>query len=194
MNINELLTVNSINYANFDFEKCEKKEILTQMLENLTPIQVEKFDSKGTHWNLLGDYYAEFDLYINGALLGTSDLTDDFIKDLLNFLPHLACTDDKKLICPFEYEGIVTAFVVVPMEEDKIRVSVFADSNLYKKYRSEYKFNTDIVINKNTFIKQMYEILKNVAEDTLKDNEELDNYWVNRINYTLRKNMNLKGI
>ncbi len=185
MKMDELLTVNSINYANFDFEKCEKKEILTQMLENLTPIQVEKFNSKGTYWNLLGAYYAEFDLYINGALLGTSDLTDDFIKDLLNFLPHLACADDKKLICPFEYEGIVTAFVVIPMEEDKIRVSVFADSNLYKIYRSEYKFNTDIVINKNTFIKQMYEILKNVAEDTLKDNEELDNYWVNRINYTL---------
>ena len=185
MKIDELLTVSSIAHSDFDFEKCSKKDILIKTLENLTPEQAEKFDSKGTCWDLLGEYYAEFDLYINGALLGTSDLTCTFIDDLLNFLPHLACTDDKKLICPFEYEGIITAFVTTPMEENQIRVSVFHDGALYKKYRSEYKFDADFVINKDTFIKQMYEILQNAANDTLKDNEELDDYWVNRINYTL---------
>ena len=88
MKIDKLLTVDSIAHVDFDFEKCSKKDILIKTLENLTPEQAEKFDSKGTCWDLLGEYYAEFDLYINGALLGTSDLTCTFIDDLLNFLQH----------------------------------------------------------------------------------------------------------
>ena len=153
MKIGELLTVDAIACADFDFEKCDKKEILTKMLENFVPKPVKRFSSKGTYWDLSGEVYNEFDLYINGALLGTSDLTYTFIKDFLNFLPYLACVDDKKLICPFEYEGIITAFVTTPMDNNKIRVSVFHDGALYKKYRPESGFDVDIVINKDTFIK-----------------------------------------
>lgn len=185
MKIGELLTVDAIACADFDFEKCDKKEILTKMLENFVPKPVKRFSSKGTYWDLSGEVDNEFDLYINGALLGTSDLTYTFIKDFLNFLPYLACVDDKKLICPFEYEGIITAFVTTPLDNNKIRVSVFHDGALYKKYRPESGFDVDIVINKDTFIKQMYKILENMVQDTLKNNEELDNYWVDRIKYTL---------
>ncbi len=185
MKIGELLTVDAIAGADFDFEKCDKKDILTKMLENLVPKHVKRFNSKGTRWDLLGEFYDEFDLYINGALLETSDLVSDFIEDFLNFLPYLACVDDKKLICPFEYEGIITAIVTTPMDSDKIRVSVFHNRELYKKYRPEYKFDADIVIKKDTFVKQMYEILQEMVQDILKDNEEADYYWVNRIKYTL---------
>ena len=185
MEIGELLTVDAIAHADFDFEMCDKKEILVKMLENQKPKILKRFSSKGSCWNLCGEYYAEFDLYINGALLGTSDLVCDFIEDFLNFLPYLACSDDKKLICPFEYEGIITAFITTPMEDDKIRVSVFHDRNLYKKYRPEYKFDTDFVIKKDVFIKQLYEILQKVVKDTLNDDEEFDYYWIDRINYTL---------
>lgn len=185
MKIGELLTVDAIAGADFDFEKCDKKDILTKMLENLVPKHVKRFNSKGTRWDLLGEFYDEFDLYINGALLETSALVSDFIEDFLNFLPYLACVDDKKLICPFEYEGIITAIVTTPMDSDKIRVSVFHNRELYKKYRPEYKFDADIVIKKDTFVKQMYEILQEMVQDILKDNEEADYYWVNRIKYTL---------
>ena len=142
-------------------------------------------------------------------MLGTSDLVNSFIEDFLNFLIHLSCINDKKLICPFEYEGVITAFVTTPVEDDKIRVSVFRNGALYKKYRPEYKFDADIIIKKDTFIRQMYEILQNIVSDTLKDNEiqnqmyeifhdtlkgneKLSNqwlnkvyYWIDRINYTI---------
>ena len=169
----EFYDVSSIGYADYDFEQCNEKEILSKMLENSTPKPVEKFNSKRTCWNLGGDYYAEFDLYINGGHMGTSSLLGEFIEDLLFFLPHLAFTDDKKLICPFEYEGIITAFVTTPAKNDNIRVSVFNDDNLYKKYRPKNKFNSDILIKKDVFLKRK----KRCHYDTA--------YLINYVNYCL---------
>lgn len=184
MKIDELLTVGAIAHADYDFEKCDQKDILTKMLENETPICVERFDSTGTQWDLWGEYYEHFLLYINGVLIETSSLISNFIEDFLLFLPHLAYTDDRKLICSFEYEGIITAFVTTPMDDDKIRVSIFYDRDLYKKYRPENKFEADIVIKKDTFIKQMYELLQEMVKDT-KEISDKNNEWVNMTNYIL---------
>ena len=186
MKIDELYSVCSIVHADYDFEKCDDKEILSEMLKNETPIPVEKFDSKGSQWDLWGEFYDSFLLYINGALIETSDLISNFIEDFLLFLPHLAYTDDKKLICPFEYEGIITAFVTTPMEDDQIRVSVFNDADLYKKYRPENKFEADIVIKKDTFIKQMYELLQEMVKDTIEISDK-NNRWVNKTNCILKE-------
>jgi hypothetical protein len=184
MKIGELLTVDTIADADFDFEKCDKKEILSKMLENQTPKSVKRFSSKGTCWSFGGEFYDEFDLYINGALLGTSNLVSDFIDDFLNFLPHLAYTNDKKLICPFEYEGIITAFITTPIDDNNIRVSVFKSGEIYKKYRPEYRFGADIVINKNVFLKQMYNLLQKMVKDT---EEKLynENVWISETKFLL---------
>ena len=69
MNIDKNVAVAEIACVGFDFEKCNKKEILSKMLENLTPTSVEKFESEGTQWNLLGEYYAEFDCILMGLCL-----------------------------------------------------------------------------------------------------------------------------
>ena len=180
----ELLDVSCMEDADFDFEKCDKKDILSKMLEVSTPTPVKRFDSKGTRCDLWGEFYDDFMLYINGALLEASDLLGGFIEEFLLFLPQLAYTEDKKLICPFHYEGIITAFVTTPMEDDKIRVSVFKSGELYKKYRPENKFDADIVIKKDTFLKQIVEILAKIVEDTVKVSEK-NNIWVNAISSTL---------
>lgn len=176
--------VSCISYADYDFEQCNKKEILSKMLENGTPKSVKKINSKGTSWNLWGEYYNSFNLCINGGNMETSDLIGGFIEDLLFFLPHLARIDNKKLICPFEYEGQITAFMTTPMENDNIRVSVFYANALYKKYHPENKFDADIVIKKDTFLKQICEIFHQVTEDTIKEDDR-ENYWVKRINCCL---------
>lgn len=182
----ELYDVATMAYVDYDFEKCEHKEILTKMLENSIPQPVEQFDSKGTKWYLGGEFYDEFDLYINGALLGTSDLICNYIEEFLLFLPHLACMDNKKLICPFEYEGIVTAFITTPLEYGKIRVSVFKDGELYKKYRPDNKFGADIIINKDTFLKQLYELLEKLVKDYKKKCVNGSN-WAVKTEYILRE-------
>ena len=43
MKIDELLTVDAIAHADFDFEMCDKKEILTKMLENQKPKTLKRF-------------------------------------------------------------------------------------------------------------------------------------------------------
>ena len=50
MEIGELLTVDAIAHADFDFEMCDKKEILVKMLENQKPKILKRFSSKGSCW------------------------------------------------------------------------------------------------------------------------------------------------
>ncbi len=183
MKLNELYDVDSMCYADYDFEKCEKKEILSKMLKNLTPKQVKRFSSKGTSWDLWGEFDNYFLLNINGAALETSTCVSNFIEDLLHFLLQLAYTDDKILICPFHYEGFTTAFLTVPVENDNMRVAVF-DSNTVWKYSLDIKFEADIVIKKDTLLKQIYNILDKVKKDTIEKSNKPNTY-VNKINYIL---------
>ena len=172
-----------MNYADYDFNFCEQKENLSKMLENLTPTEVEEVDLSKTGWDLWGKYNDNFNLSINGTVMETSTCANNLIEDLLFFLPQLAYTDDKSLICPFEYEGYITAFMTTPVDTDKIRVSVLEGSDVWK-YNKEAKFGADVIIKKDTFLKQMSELFKKVVKDTVEENDA-PNRWVNKINYTL---------
>ena len=171
--------------VDYDFDFFDKKEVLSEMLKNQTPKPVERFDSTGTRWDLWSDIDDYFYLYIEGAKIETNTCIGNFIEDFLSFLPMLAYTKDKTLICPFEDEGRAFAFTAVATDNNCIRVSVF-DSGMVWKYRADEKFTADIVINKDTFLKQMQDILQQAADvDEKPRNISCD--WVNKIKFTIKE-------
>ena len=173
----------SVDCVDFDFKFYDKKEILSKMLENQTPKKVEKFNSKGTKWELWNEIDAYFELCIEGVKLETSSCTGRFIADFLDFIPQLAYTDDKTLICPFDYEGSAHVFLTVPQENNCIRVSVYHTS-MINRDDSDINFLADIVIEKDTFLKQIYDILQNAVEVNQKQKIK-SNMRINRIKYTM---------
>ncbi len=174
-----------IEDVDYDFDFYEKKEIVSKMLKNQNPKPVERFDSTGTKWDLWGNIDDYFYLYIESVKIETNTCVSNFIEDFLSFLPQLAYTDNKTLICPFEDEGSAFAFITVPMGNNFIRVSVF-DSGMVWEYCADKKFKADIVINKDTFLKQMQEILQQAANvDEEPRNVTYD--WVNKIKYTIKE-------
>ena len=145
-----------IEDADYDFDFFDEKEVISEMLNNHAPKSVENFDSTGTQWDLCGDIDDYFDLYIEGTHIQTQDCIGDFIENFLNFLPQLAFTDNKSLLCPFDDEGSAYMLLTTPVDNSNIRVSVF-HSEMIENYR-EKKFLADILINKDTFLKQMLDV------------------------------------
>ena len=113
-----------IEDADYDFDFFDEKEVISEMLNNQAPESVENFDSTGTQWDLCGDIDDYFDLYIEGAHIQTQDCIGDFIENFLNFLPQLAFTDNKSLLCPFDDEGSAYMLLTTPVDNCNIRVSV----------------------------------------------------------------------
>ena len=179
----KLYNVYDIAHCDYDFEKCQEKDILLKMLDNFAPKPVKNFNSKGTCWNFWGEFDDYFELNINGGSLRTSTCCSSFIEDFLHFLLHLAYSDDKKLICSFEWEGQITAFLTVPMGDNDIRVAVF-DYNTVYEYNPDYKFESDIVIKKDMFLRQVSAIFKKAVDDTV-NKKQKQNTWTNKINYIL---------
>lgn len=152
----KLYDIDDITFADYDFNCCNKKEILSEMLENQEPIEIESVDFNGTKWSLYyGDWYLS--LCINNVEVVDGDDSYMFF-DLLQFLLQLADNDSKLLICPFESEGIVSAFITKPIDNEKIRLSIFYQRDLCD-YTPDVKFRGDFVIKKDVFLKQMSEIL-----------------------------------
>lgn len=179
----KLYSTDSISFADYDFDYCEKKDILSKMLENSSPQKVEQVDLTGTNWDLWGEYYDSFEMFINGGKLETSSLISFFIEDFLRFLLQFAYTDDKTLICPFEYESIITAFIAKPADNGYVRISVFYNGDLWK-YSPEHKFSSDILVKKDTFLKQMSELLQKIADDSVSKFNKT-NYWIREIRYII---------
>ena len=173
-----------IEDADYDFDFFDEKEVISEMLNNQAPKSVENFDSTGTQWDLYGDIDDYFDLYIEGAHIQTQDCIGDFIEDFLNFLPQLAFTDNKSLLCPFDDEGSAYMLLTTPVDNCNIRVSVF-HSEMIENYR-EKKFLADILINKDTFLKQMLDILQMAADVSKKPRNTYSN-WVDKIKYTIKE-------
>ena len=175
----------TIEDCDYDFNFYEKKEIVSKMLNEQAPKFVEKFDSTGTEWDLWGDIDDYFELFIEGAKIETSTCIGNFIEDFLFFLPQLAYTDDKTLICPFDDEGSGYMFTAVPVNNNCIRVSVFHSRMVYE-YNPDIKFSADIVIKKDTFLKQMRDILQ-IAADVDKKPRNTYYFWVDKIKYTIKE-------
>ena len=173
-----------IEDADYDFDFFDGKEIVVDMLKNHTPKYVEKFDSTGTQWDLWDNIDDYFDLYIEGAYIQTQDFIGDFIEDFLNFLPQLAYTDNKSLLCPFDDEGSAYMLLTTPVDNSDIRVSVF-HSEMFDDVE-EKKFLADILINKDTFLKQMRDVLQMAADVDKKPRNTYSN-WVNEIKYTIKE-------
>ena len=173
-----------IEDADYDFDFFDEKEVISEMLNNQAPKSVENFDSKGTQWDLCGDIDDYFNLYIEGAHIQTQDCIGDFIENFLNFLPQLAFTDNKSLLCPFDDEGSAYMLLTTPVDNSNIRVSVF-HSEMIENYR-EKKFLADILINKDTFLKQMLDILQMAADVSKKPRNNYSN-WVDKIKYTIKE-------
>ena len=181
-----LLDVDCIEYANFDLERCEKKENLAKMLENLTPTPIEKIDFTGSKWDFGEEYYDEITIVMNGGELDASDLIGDLIEPFLDFLLKLASTDDKKLVSSVEYEGYITAICTTPQENNNIRVSMFP-YYIVRKYNENNKFSADFVINKDVFLKQVSDFFQNVVDDSSKKELKWDRQNISRIKYTLKE-------
>ena len=180
---NEKYSWLEIDYLDYDFNFFDDIEIITKMLNEQQPKVVERFDSTGTNWDLWNYIEDYFELYIEGAMIQTNTDIGCFVEDFLLFLPQLAATDDKTLICPFEDEGSAYMFTTVPEKDNCIRVSVF-HSSMVHKYDPETKFMADISINKETFLKQMREILE-LSTKVKKQERTTFNHWVDKIKYII---------
>lgn len=165
----------SINHADYDFNLCEEKEDFLQGLEKSTPEKVKKFHTKGTNYHLkYNNIVSHFTLCINRAILCTTDYCDFSLWEFVEFLKNLAYYDNKLLMCSFHDEGqffILTAF---PYGENSLRISVF-NSPEY----NDYKCCVDIIINKDTFLAQIKDILEKAIKHTQKLDKGHPNRYVN---------------
>lgn len=179
----KLFSVDSIDKADYNFNQCEKREILSKMLDNLIPVNVQELDTNGTCWNFDGEFYDSFLLNINGKPLETSNIDGDFIEPFLHFILRLAYNDTEQLLCPFVYEGVITGLLVTPMKDDNIRVSSFYAGTIFK-YNPKDKFDLDISIKKDVFLKQIANLLGKMTNDesTQKSKSRM---WANELNYVL---------
>ncbi len=122
-------------------------------------------------------------LNIEDVLIDTNFCVGNFIGDLLQFLPILANTDDKILICPFDDEGSAYLLFTTPLDDTNIRVAITHSGFIYKRYKDK-KFLTDFIIKKDTFLKQMLDILQMAAD--VKKKERNPRYsWIKRIKYVI---------
>ena len=167
----------SIEHVEFNFDLCEEKEKFLSELEKSTPKHVEEFNSKGTHWDIRqGNIVSDFNLCINGGKLYTADYCGLFISDFLDFLPRVAYNNDKNLICGFDCESQYDCITIIPVDNELIRVSTFTDCSWCPEIQS------DIIIKKYTFLKQILDILLKIKKDTEKKDKGKPNRRLNWVN------------
>ena len=181
----KLFSVDCIDKADYNFNQYEKCEIISRMLKDLIPENVLEIDTTGTRWDLDGEYYDHFLLKINGKRFETSSIGGDFIEPFLHFILRLAYTDTEQLLCPFVYEGLVTALLVTPVENENIRLSSFYAGAIYK-YDPKDKFDLDIKLKKDAFLKQIADLIEKVINDEATQKCERK-IWANKLNYVLEQ-------
>lgn len=168
----------SIYHVEYDFNLCIEREGFLSELEKSTPEQVEKFNSKGSYWDIKqGNIVSCFNLCINKGKLYTADYCGLFISDFLDFLPRVAYNNDKNLICGFDCESQYDCITIMPVDNELIRVSTFTNCSWCPEIQS------DIIIKKDTFLKQILDILLKIKKDTEKEDKGKPNRrlkWVNK--------------
>ena len=164
----------SIDYANYDFNLCEEKEEFLKQLETAVPKKVRKFNSYGTNWHLatpICGYY----FYINGVMFEITNYVD-CIGNFLGFLTQLAYFDNKPLMCAINNEGTFDIMTALPVEKDNVRISIFN----YVKDTEDIHLNVnpmcDMIINKQVFIRQIYEFLQKISVDWINTVPEEQNH------------------
>ncbi len=167
----------SIEHVEFNFDLCEEREGFLSELEKSVPKHVEEFNSKGSYWDIKQDNIVScFNLCINGGKLHTADYCGAFISDFLDFLPQAAYNNDKNLICGFDCESQFDCLTIRPVDNELIRVSTFTNCSRRPKIQS------DIIIKKDTFLKQILDILLKIKKDTEKKDKGKPNRRLNWIN------------
>ena len=151
------------NYVDYSFELCTQKEDFLELLKTSTPQKIDKFDSKGTGWNIGGSYGVDsYSFYVNGGLIYISTVTGSF-DDFLNFFIHLAYFDNKNLLLAIEDEGCYSAISAIALDNNYIRFTRY-DYGLMKNKKILF----DIIINKRTLIEQFYKIFVKLQKDMKK--------------------------
>ena len=169
----KLYDFTEIDLVDYSFDLCENKDEFLKLLKTSTPQKTDKFNSKGTTWNLcdIDDCYG---FVVNGGQIFITTMSDS-INGLLDFLINLAYYDKKDLILGFDDEGSSSAITALAIDDSHIRFTVFDYGLMEHK-----KILSDIIINKKTFIQQFYEILNKLYADILKET-------YNRSEYTAKK-------
>jgi len=174
----------SIEQVDFAFDLCEEKEIFFKALEKSVPKTVTRFDSKGTYWNLKHDNIVSgFNLCINGGNLYTTDYFGFSLNDFLDFVLQLAYYDDKSLVCCFFDEYQRDSITIIPLEKGLIRVTTYDDTDSNNEL-NQFIIKSDIIIKKDTFLKQILNLLIKIDKNVKKLDKGHKNRYLETINKT----------
>ncbi len=152
------------NYVDYSFDLCKQKNEFLELLKTSNPQKVKQFNSKGTKWYIGGDYGDTYRFFINGGQIFISTETES-IYDFLRFFVCLAYFDNKDLLLAIEDEGSYSAISALALDNETIRFTRYDYGLMDNK-----KILFDIIINKRTFIKQIYEIFLKLQKDMKKLN------------------------
>lgn len=143
-----------IDLVNYKLDLCKEKNEFLKCLRESKPQKIEQIDTRGTHWVIgynfgIDNYY----FYINGGIIHISTITES-ISGLLEFLTLIAYHDNTDLILNIFDEGSYSAITAIMLDDENIRFTVFDYGLMENK-----KILSDIIINKNTLLKQFLDVL-----------------------------------
>lgn len=171
----------AIEHVDFAFDLCEEKEAFLNELKKSEPQKVKNFNSKGTYWSLKHDnIVSDFNLCINDGNLYTTNYALFSLDEFLDFLLQLAYYDDKSLVCYFVDENQFDSITIIPIEKGLIRVTTYDDIGNYNEV-NQFKIKSDIIIKKDTFLKQIRNLLIKIDKDITKVDEGHENKYLRDI-------------
>lgn len=146
-----IVKIRHVDDVDFDLEKCSQKNIILDLLKKHKPKKIKNIDTRGSYW-YFGDIN-NFCYVIDGCEIFLSDIFGP-LMGFCEFLEQVAYYDDKKVVYSFDDEGSILVLTSIPVDKDNIRFTIFPYD-----FRREQKIAKDIVINKNSFIKQMRDLI-----------------------------------